>query len=68
MEAILWSSVSFRVVIKETPFLLAICLTYQVFLLKAWLNHSVEAPGLHERFEAATEIENPDAWLLAQKG
>lgn len=31
------------------------------------LNHVVEAPGLREWFEAATEVGNPDALLLALK-
>lgn len=35
--------------------------------LEALLNHVMEAPGLHEWFETATEVGNPDALLLALK-
>lgn len=31
------------------------------------MNHVLEAPGLHEWFEAAIEVGNPDALLLALK-
>lgn len=34
---------------------------------KALLNHLLEAPGLQEWFEGATEVGNPDALLLALK-
>lgn len=34
---------------------------------KAVLNHLLEAPGLREWFEGATEVGNPDALLLALK-
>ncbi|XP_019419265.1 PREDICTED: DNA polymerase V [Lupinus angustifolius] len=35
--------------------------------VEALLNHVIEAPGLQEWFEAATEVGNPDALLLALK-
>lgn len=31
------------------------------------MNHVLEAPGIREWFEAATEVGNPDALLLALK-
>lgn len=35
--------------------------------VEAVLDHIIEAPGLHEWFEGATEAGNPDALLLALK-
>lgn len=48
-----------------------IILEEMVFLLQlpaeALLSHVLEAPGINEWFEGATEVGNPDALLLALK-
>lgn len=47
--------------------LLPKCLLIVQLPEEALLHHVLEAPGLHEWFDGATEIGNPDALLLALK-
>lgn len=46
---------------------MSLCISYLQLPTEALLNHVLEAPGLHEWFEGATESGNPDALLLALK-
>ncbi|CAJ1961392.1 unnamed protein product [Sphenostylis stenocarpa] len=51
----------------QEPAVSIILVLVQQLPVEAVVNHILESPGLHEWFEAATEVGNPDALLLALK-
>ncbi|WVY93844.1 hypothetical protein V8G54_032932 [Vigna mungo] len=51
----------------QEPVVLIILDMVEKLPVEALVNHVLEAPGLHEWFEAAIEVGNPDALLLALK-